>query len=290
MIIVTDNMADIPKELAKNLGIIKVPLGLSFNGISYKNTADVDPTDFYKLLRENPDQYPITSQPSVGQFVETFEAIVREGQEVFAVLISSGLSGTFNSAIAAAEIVKQQYQNAVINLFDTKTLSVAEGWQVLAAYRMAEAGKGFDEIQQNLERLQKNIKFFFTLDSLKYLIHGGRISHMQGMIASLLKIRPVITVDLQGKYIDVGKFPTFQRALSGMIPAIHKYFDCSRLLCFQVVHGENFSGVMKMTSILSDNFHCQIAPVVQGDITAGAHVGETIVGFAAGYADEIVPI
>jgi DegV family protein with EDD domain len=287
MKIVTDNACDIPAEKSRKLGIIKVPLSLSFNGVVYEDSNDVDPSFFYKQLREQPDLFPTTSQPSVGAFVKAYEELVQAGHEILSVHISSGLSGTYHTALAAAEIVRQRFPDCKIHLWDTKTLSVAEGWQVLAAYSMDKAGKSLDEIRQALGELRDNSKFFFTIDTLKYLIHGGRISHISGLIASLLNIRPIITVAPDGKYVDAGKFISFKRALNGMVPLIQKRFDAARHLRVQVVHGENFAGVDTIVGLLKEHFRCQIDPVVQGDVAAGAHVGDSIVGLAIGYLDDI---
>ena len=287
MKIVTDNACDIPAEKSRKLGIVKVPLSLSFNGVVYKDSNDVDPGFFYRQLRENPDLFPTTSQPSVGEFVKAYEDLVQAGHEILSVHISSGLSGTYQSALAAAEIVRQRFPECKIHLWDTRTLSVAEGWQVLAAFSLDKAGKNLDEIRQTLSHLRDNTKFYFTLDTLKYLIHGGRISHIKGLIASMLNIRPIITVDPDGKYIDAGKYISFKRALQGMAPVIQKRFDAARRLRVQVVHGENWAGVDTLVGLLKEHFQCQLDPIVQGDVALGAHVGDCIVGLAVGYADEI---
>jgi DegV family protein with EDD domain len=242
------------------------------------------------MLREHPDKYPTTSQPSVGHFIEVYENLVKEGQEILSVHISSGLSGTYNTAKAAAEIVKQKYAGAKIHLWDTKTLSVAEGWQVLTACSMEKGGKSLEEIEEVLHELRENTRFFFTLDTLKYLIHGGRISHLKGLIASMLNIRPIITVDGEGKYVEAGKFISFKRALTGMCSVIQNFFDTSRPLLIQIVHGENPIGVEILSNVLAERLHCQFNPVIQGDVAAGAHVGPSIVGLVVGYADKVPTI
>ena len=285
MKIITDNGSDIPADIAKKLEITKIPLGISFNGNNYPNSSDINSSDFYKMLRENPDKFPTTSQPSVGNFVEAYETYVNKGEVIFSIHISSGLSGTFDTARTAANIVRQKYPDAKINLWDTKTLSVTEGWQVLTASHMNRAGKSLKEIEQTLEKLRQNTKFYFTLDTLKYLIHGGRISHLTGLIASMLNIRPIITVNSDGKYIDAGKFFSFKRAVSGMPSIIQHFFDPARPLCAQVVHGENPEGVALLTAGLTKQLNCAFFPLMQGDLALGAHVGESIVGTAVGYSD-----
>lgn len=286
MKIVTDTGCDIPAEKADALGIIRVPFSLTFAGATH--TSDkLDPAAFYRMLKDNPDLYPTTSQPSAGQFVEVYDKLVKEGHEVLSLHISSALSGTFNSALAAAEIIRQRYQNAKIHLWDTRTLSVAEGWQVLAAASLLRAGKGLAEIEAALGRLRENVRFFFTLDTLKYLIHGGRISHIKGLVASLLNIRPIITVSPEGKYVETGKFVTFRRALQAFTPTVRGLFDQARELRVHIVHGDNPEGVSSLRTQLSESFRCTFDSALRGDVVLGAHTGETIVGMAVGYADEL---
>jgi DegV family protein with EDD domain len=287
MRIVTDNASDITNPMAQELGIIKIPFGLTFMDKFYNNNADLPAIELYQLMENHPDQFPVTSLPPVGKFVEVFEKLVSEGQEILSIHMSSGLSGTYNTACMAAEIVRQKYQDAKIFLFDTRTLSVCEGWQVLAAQQMADLGKTYEEIKQHLEAFQHSIKFFYTLDSLKYLIKGGRISHLKGLLAMLMHIRPIITVGDDGKYVEAGKFPTYNRALRGIVALIQQNYDTTRELRFQLVHGDNPSGVESLTALLREHFKCSFGPALQGDNAAGAHVGPSIVGVAVGYADEV---
>lgn len=286
MKIVTDTGCDIPAEKADALGIIRVPFSLTFAGATHTSDS-LDPAVFYKMLKDNPDVYPTTSQPSAGQFVEVYEKLVKEGHEILSLHISSALSGTYNSAVAAAEIIRQRYQDAKIHLWDTRTLSVAEGWQVLAAASLLRAGKGLAEIEDALSRLRENVRFFFTLDTLKYLIHGGRISHIKGLMASLLNIRPIITVSPEGKYAETGKFVSFRRALQGLVPTVRGKFDQARELRVHVVHGDNPDGVSSLIAHLTESFRCRFDPVLRGDVVLGAHTGESIVGMAIGYAEDL---
>ncbi len=286
MKIVTDTGCDIPAEQAEALDIIRVPFSLTFAGATHSSDS-LDPAVFYKMLKDNPDVYPTTSQPSAGQFIEVYEKLVKAGHEILSVHISSALSGTYNSALAAAEIVRQRYQDAKIHLWDTRTLSVAEGWQVLTASSLVRNGKSLEEIEAALTRLRENVRFFFTLDTLKYLIHGGRISHIKGLMASLLNIRPIITVSPEGKYAETGKFVSFRRALAGFIPTVRGVFDHTRELRIHVVHGDNPDGVSSLITHLAESFRCRFDPALRGDVVLGAHTGESIVGMAVGYADDL---
>ena len=178
---VTDSGTDIrlPPEQMAELNIHIVPLVVTLDGKSYREDVDIQPGEFYRLLAAT-DGLPATSQPSTGDFAETYRRLAASDPDILSIHMTSGLSGTFNAAKAGAELVPE----ANITVVDTKTLSTAAGWQVAAAARGAQAGWSKERILALMARLGKATDSLYTLNELKYLIHGGRISHMKGLIAS----------------------------------------------------------------------------------------------------------
>ena len=189
MKIVTDSGADISFEECRALGITMIPLKVEVNGKSYQSGVDIDPDEFYDLMDASPTM-PITSTPSVGEFVEVYKTLAEEDPEILSIHLSSGLSGTYNAAVQAAALVPE----AKVTLIDTLTLSAGTAWQVRAAAAMMHAGQKLEEVVKTLHQIQEASFTFFTLPDLKYLIAGGRISHLKGLLASLLGIKPVIEV------------------------------------------------------------------------------------------------
>ncbi|MCA9868964.1 MAG: DegV family protein, partial [Anaerolineae bacterium] len=146
--------------------------------------------EFYRRLAAT-DSLPVTSQPSPGDFASTYRRLAATDPDILSIHMTSGLSGTFNSAQAGASLVPE----ANVTLVDTKTLSVAAGWQVEAAARAVKAGWSKEQILALLARIGEASNSLYTLEELKYLIHGGRISHMKGLIGSILNIKPMIGVE-----------------------------------------------------------------------------------------------
>ena len=177
MKIVTDSGADLiftPQKL-KEIDVEIVPLVVTLDDKSYREGIDIDPEKFYDLLSKT-EGLPVTSQPSAGDFAEVYRRLAKSDPEILSIHISSGLSGTFNAAKAGAEMVPE----AKVTLFDAKTLSAAVGWMIEAASREIKVGWAMDKILGMLERIRQGTDSIYTLKELKYLISGGRISHMKG--------------------------------------------------------------------------------------------------------------
>ncbi|TFG47938.1 MAG: DegV family protein, partial [Anaerolineales bacterium] len=206
MQIVTDSGTDLilsPRE-KEEYKVHIVPLTVTLDEKSYQEGVDIKPEDFYKLLAESKN-LPITSQPSAGQFAELYRNLAAKDPDILSIHMTSGLSGTFNSALAGADLVPE----AKVTHVDTKTLSAAAGWQVEAAARANKAGWALERILDLVKRIGDACDSVYTLDELKYLIHGGRISHMKGVIASLINIKPMIGVEKEnGTYTQLGQVRT----------------------------------------------------------------------------------
>ncbi len=210
MKIVTDSAVDLPEEMFAQLGIERMPLLISFGTQTYRSGIDIQPEEFYRRLAASHDQLPTTSQPSIGEFVDLYRRVGHSDKEIVSVHISSGLSGTFNSAAQAAK----QCPDLKITLIDTKTLSAAEGFQVVAAAQAIRRGYSPEQILKRACEVGEQTEIFFTLDTLHYLQKGGRIGRVQAMAGSLLNLKPVITVDKgPGTYVTVGKARSIPKAL-----------------------------------------------------------------------------
>ena len=284
MQIVTDSGTDIslsPQQLVE-LNIRIVPLVVTLDGKSYHENVDIQPAEFYRLL-EASDSLPVTSQPSAGDFAEVYRQLAATDPDIFSVHMTSGLSGTFNSATAGAELVPE----ANITLFDTKTLSAAAGWMVEAAARAAKAGWAKDKILALVKRIGDASESMYTLSELKYLIHGGRISHMKGLIASLLNLKPLIGVEkVHGTYTQLGQQRTFKRAVKGLVDIMSKHNAPGSALRVQVLHAFNPEGAAMLREQIAKIFDCTWRPVGPMSLVLGAHTGPSMIGVA--YAPQAV--
>jgi DegV family protein with EDD domain len=284
MQIVTDSGTDLSlsKEELNELNIHVVPLNVRLGDVTYQEGLDIQPEEFYQLL-ENSDDMPTTSQPSTGEFSKTYQEILKTDPDILSIHISSGLSGTYNSALAAAEL----HPEANIAVVDTKTLSAAAGWQVEAAARAIKAGSSLDEVISLMGRISEASESIYTLNELDYLIHGGRISHMKGLLASVLNIKPLIAVEkVGGKYIQIGQARTFKRAVEGLVKIIGEKYSPGSPLRVQVLHSYNFEGAERLRDLIDQTFECTWLPEGHISLVLGAHTGPSMIG--AAYAPQSV--
>jgi DegV family protein with EDD domain len=276
--IVTDSGVDLsltPEQMA-GLNIHVVPLLVTLEGTSYRDGVDIKPEAFYRLLVAR-GTYPTTSQPTVGDFMDTYRRLAGADPEILSIHMSSGLSGTFNTAQTAAKMVPE----AKVTIVDTKTLSVAAGWQVEVAARALKAGWLKERVIALLERISIASETLFTLNELKYLIHGGRISHMKGLIASVLDIKPLIGIEkVKGTYVQRGQLRTFQRAVDGLADLIARQHAPGSALHVQVVHAHNPDGAARLREAIDRRFNCTWLPVGSLSTVLGAHTGPSMVGVA----------
>ena len=281
MQIVTDRAADFSSDQLKGLKINFAPLILTLDGISYRSGEDIQPEDFYRLLEQSND-YPTTSQPSAGDFADLYRKLAVDDPEILSIHISSGLSGTLSAAQAGAQMVPE----ARVHFFDTKTLSCPEAWIVEAAAIGLQAGKSLDEIINYLEKLRDQVQGMFTLTTLKYLVHGGRISHMKGLLASLLNIKPIIGVGKEdGKYISFGQELTLKRAMNKMVEQVSEWCVPGSTIRVQLLHGNNLTGTDYLKEKLVQIYNVIWTPTTAIGPVLGAHTGSGLVGMAVAPAN-----
>ena len=276
MQIVTDSGTDLwlPAEQAAELNIHIVPLVVTLDDKSYREGVDIQPGEFYRLLAET-DSLPVTSQPSAGDFAEMYRQLAASDPDILSIHLTSGLSGTFNSAQAGAKLVPE----ANVTHVDTKTLSAAAGWQVEAAARALKAGWSREQILALMKHIGDSSDSMYTLNELKYLIHGGRISHMKGLIASILDLKPLIGVEkVNGTYVQLGQARTFKRAVKGLVDLMAEKHAPGSALRVQVLHSHNPEGAEMLRELVDQLFDCTWLPVGPMSLVLGAHTGPSMVG------------
>jgi len=281
--IVTDSGTDlkITDEQRKEWNVHTVPLVVTLEGKSYREGIDLQPEAFYPLL-ENSAELPVTSQPSAGDFAKLYSDLAKTDPEILSIHISSGLSGTANSARAGAELAPQAH----VTVVDTLTLSAPSGWQVEAAARAAKAGWSKERILAKLAQISAATDVIYTLKELKYLIHGGRISHMKGLIASVLHLKPMIGVEkVRGTYVNYGQAQSFSNAIRGLGEYVAKHVNPGTKLRAQVLHSFNPEGAQQLMEEVSKRFKCDWQPTGLLSLVLGAHVGPSMVGVVFAPAD-----
>ncbi len=276
MKIVTDSGADLPPAWAAEHGVTVVPLHLNWDG--GEPADNVSRAEFYRRLATE-HHPPKTSQPSIGEFQAIYESIAREqpGGSCLSIHISSGLSGTLQSARAAAALVP----HANVTCVDTLTLSGAEGWQVRAAVAAAEAGQPVGAIVDQLDRVRAATDTVYTLDTLHYLILGGRIGRVKGTLGSLLRIKPLIAVEKQhGTYVQVGTGRSLALAMRNVAQFVAEHAGEGAEIEAQVMHAEAAELAAQLKELVSGRFQAHWLPLGEISPVLGAHTGPGLVGIA----------
>ncbi len=281
MKIVTDSAVDLPEEMFAQYGVERMPLLINFGAESLRSGIDIQPEEFYRRLAADPNHLPTTSQPSVGEFVTLYRHLGETDKDIVSLHVSSGLSGTINAAAQAA----RQCPELNITLIDTKTLSAAEGFQVVAAAQAIRRGWSLERLKQRVKEVAEQTEIFFTLDTLHYLQKGGRIGRVQAMAGALLNLKPVITVDKgPGTYIRAGSARSIPKALT-IIADLVKEKMKERPAWIHVLHTNALEAAQSLSVQIAALLpHAkitfgQIVPVL------GVHTGPGCVGAVCGPLD-----
>jgi DegV family protein with EDD domain len=185
--ILTDSTAYIPQEIREKLHIHMIPLSVVFGNETYREEIDIHADEFYEKVKLH-DQLPTTSQPPIGLFVETFERLAKEYDAVISIHLSSGISGTYQGAVSAGNMV----EGIKVYPYDSEISCMAQGFYAIEAANMANAGKSPEEIIARLDEIKKTLRAYFMVDDLSHLQRGGRLSGAQAFIGSLLQVKPLL--------------------------------------------------------------------------------------------------
>jgi DegV family protein with EDD domain len=212
--VVTDSVASIPEHEVQEEGIEVVSLYVH-DGETNRRELDMDVASFYERIRDM-RILPTSSQPSVESFVEAFRRGLEHGAEVLGVLVSHKMSGTMESARIAADMVLAEKPGSRIELLDTGSNSMMEGFGVLAAARAANAGESIERCKELARETLDRTRFLFAPESLEYLRRGGRIGAASALIGGLLQIKPILTVE-NGETSEFAKVRSRRRALDTIV-------------------------------------------------------------------------
>ena len=207
--VVTDSVSDIPADIVEELGITVVPAYVRFGNEVYKDGVELTTDQFFDRLMNGPE-FPATSQPSVGDFSETYASVAEGADGIVSVHVSSRVSGTVNSAQQGAGISDV---GCPIEVVDTFQASMGSGLVAIAAAEAARDGGSLEEVTAAAKDAIERAQCICLLDTLEYLIKGGRIGKAKGMLGSLLRIKPLIIIR-DGEVHDLAKERTRRKAIS----------------------------------------------------------------------------
>lgn len=275
MKIVTDCAVDMTAEELKQLDITQAPLFIQFPD-GEVNSADISPDVFYNRLEAMRPAIPSTAQPSSGIFADLYRKLAHLEKDILSIHISSGLSGTINSARAGGEQVKNEAQ---VRYWDTLSLSGGQRFQVMAGALASRANWAFHTIQERLEKIREKTEVIYTLDTLEYLARGGRIGRVKAIAGALLNLKPVIRVDSDGKYSTVTTGRTLGKSISAITEHIQGRYAHTPVWV-NVLHGRFAEKAEVMANELKAKLNIARLEISRISPVLGVHTGPGIVGAA----------
>ncbi|WP_223066480.1 DegV family protein [Paenibacillus caui] len=274
-VIVTDSTADVPKQIVDAYGIHVIPMVLRFGEESYREGIDMTVAGFYERLGHT-KELPTTSQTSPSQYLEVYRELLGKypGSPIISFHISSGMSGTYQSALLGKEMLEEELNHEIdVHVIDSKCASYGFGLQVTAAARMASEGAPLEEILAEIERLRKERRLYFMVDTLEYLQKGGRIGRATALVGTLLNIKPILSVGEDGVIYSVDKARGRKKAILRIMELFEKDFGDARDVSVAIADSVNPEVAEEVLAELSGRF--TLHEVVRTNIGAvvGSHVG-----------------
>jgi len=276
--ILTDSCSDVPQNLLDRFCIYQMALGINYKDKSYRDRIDITPEEVYENLQ---NEIPHTSLPSMGEIYETIEKIIADGYtQIVIPVISSGLSGTYNAIKTACE----NFKNIETAVIDTKNIALGSGFLSVYAAQLVEKQLSFEEIVKKVEAKIEDSYIFYSLQTLQYLVKGGRLGRVEGMFGSMLQIKPIIACDKDGIYYTVEKVRGRKQSINKLIEIVQDKIKDKKNYYLTICHGyaqeeadkikERMSPYIKNATIFMEG---QISPAL------GVHTGPGLIGI--GYFD-----
>lgn len=268
--IVTDSTAYLSAEQVAEHRLIVLPLMVNFEDGSIEDGA-VDLRTFFQRV-ERSAELPVTSQPPLGRFIETYERLIGEGKEILSIHLSSKMSGTFATACTAAKMVAPDR----ISVIDSLQILAPMGYQVLAAAQGAAAGLDRRALVELVEKIRSEISFYFVPSTLEYLRRGGRIGGAEALLGTLLQIRPVLCIR-EGQVEILAKVRTWKRAIERILQEMPRKRSTLRIGVGHGLAGEEMSRVKESLEKQAPGAPIDIwllGPVI------GLHIGPGTIGVA----------
>lgn len=288
--IVSDGSCDLPEQIVKEKDISIVHFLVSFDGYEYKKEGvEIKLENFYQQMVDDPKTYPKTAAPSPEDFYHAFQSRAESGQDIICICISTKLSSSVQSAQIAKQMLQEQYPDIRVAVVDSLCATLMQSVYVLEVCRMRDEGCSFDDTLKTMEELRKTARIFFTVGSLDYIQHGGRIGKMTSIAGTLLNVKPLITLQ-DGEIHSSGIKRGRRKSLEGIAELLVSYLkkdnctpeDCNILIGYSYDREEACFLQEITKKRLIDVFGTALSaeiPICRIGATIGVHAGPTSIGY-----------
>jgi DegV family protein with EDD domain len=274
--VITDSDAGLPADLAAQYGIRQVPITVNFEDYAFETGVDIDDYSLFERI-EKDGKLPTTAAPSPGKFAQAYQAALEEDQadEIICLTVSGAISGTYEAARVAAE---ELMPGEPITVVDTQSLSMAQGFMVLAAAKAAKNGASKKEAGEAALALGERIHLYGALATLKYIAMSGRVSSLKADLANLLSIKPVLTIQ-DGKLDMLEQVRTRKKAWARMVNLLAEDAGEKPIEQMAIVHAAALDSALAFKDMLEANLNCP-DEIIVAEFTAGlsVHTGPGMVG------------
>ncbi len=233
--IVTDSIADLPKSLVDQYQIHQYPLGLMINDTTYYDKLTIQSSDFYKIM-DNPGVYPTSSQPNLKTLQNYFSQLTTYYDQLIVLTVSSKMSGTYQTFVEATS----KFTDQKITVIDTLQNSGAEGLLVLKAAQAIDEGMDYDQVVDYINKLKSESKILVSVQTLKYMVKGGRVKKATGIIGKILNLKPVISIDEKGEGIIFDKGFSIKSSNKKIYNHVKSVLETHEIDSYAIVHANAF--------------------------------------------------
>jgi len=280
--IISDGGCDFAKYEAKRHHVDIVPFYISFDQQNYlKEGADISKEDFFKRLAEEKGLFPKTAQPNPQDYIDAFIPHLKKGEDILVLTISSKLSGSYNSAVLAAQMMKEEYPDRTIVLVDSLNVSIGQGLILREIIKMRDAGLTLAEVARIAEKICATTRVYVTLDTLEYLKRGGRVGPTTAFVGGILKLNPILQLS-DGKVTQLDNVRGRKRAIrlieEAMVDALK---DEAENINLSIGHISNEKDAATFKTSSEEALGMKISnPITAIGVTIGSHMGPGALGFA----------
>ena len=281
--VVTDSVAQVDPQLATLLGITVVPMKLVLGDREYRDGIDITPAELYRRMRDE-RALPRTSSPSPGDYLSAFTGLLRSGAEAIVCLTpSSRLTTAFNAAVLAAEMARALWPDKRLEVVDTRIAARAQGYVASQAARTAAAGASMEQVVATARATRQRVGLVATVETLDYLVRGGRVSLAAGLLGNLLQVKPLLTIDSDGAAICIARRRSTRAALEYMIEHVAASTRGCSALDLAVMQAGAPQEAAELEEMVQQAWPA--AEVVVTDFTPvmGGHTGPGLIGLAFHY-------
>ena len=270
--LVTDTSANLPRELLLKHGITMLAFQYSVDGVpvEYGEDWDKDGKRFFDAMRKG--AVVNTSLVNMGRFIDCFEPMVKNGDDVLYIGMSSGVSGTYNSSAMAAQELNEKYPGRRVITHDTYGAGLGEGLTVLEAAEMIAAGKNIEEISQYLRDRRQNLCQYFTVDDLQYLKRTGRVSVATAIVGNMLGIKPILIGDETGHIVAYAKERGAKRVLQHLVEKYDELVE-DKSGRIAISHADEPDRAAQLLEMLKAKGFCGECITSMWEPVTGSHVG-----------------